>query len=133
MLSNQNLKDKIILITGAGGGMGRAASIEYACQGASVILLGKDVKNLEETHDIIISKNAPTPMISLLDLSKADGNDYQGLADNLMNKYGQLDGLLLNAAILGDRSPISQYDVSTWVNTIPVSYTHLTLPTSDLV
>ena len=43
MLSNQNLNDKIILITGAGDGMGRAASIEYASQGASVILLGKDV------------------------------------------------------------------------------------------
>ena len=44
MLSNQNLKDKIILITGAGDGMGRAASIEYASQGASLILLGRDVK-----------------------------------------------------------------------------------------
>ena len=133
MLSNQNLKDKIILITGAGDGMGRAASIEYASQGASVILLGKDVKNLEETHDIIISKNAPTPMISLLDFSKADGNDYQGLAENLMNKYGQLDGLLLNAAILGDRSPISQYDVSTWVNTIHVNLTSQFILTKSLL
>jgi len=133
MSSNQDLKDKIILITGAGDGMGRAASIEYASQGASVILLGRDVKNLEKTHDIIISKNAPSPMISLMDLSKADGNDYQELADNLINKYGRLDGLLLNAAMLGDRSPISQYDVSIWVNTIHVNLTSQFILTKSLL
>ena len=133
MSSNQNLKDKIILITGAGDGMGKAAAIEYASQGASVILLGRDIKNLEKTHEIIISKNTPSPMISLMDLSKADGNDYQELADNLINKYGRLDGLLLNAAILGDRSPISQYDVSTWVNTIHVNLTSQFILTKSLL
>ena len=133
MSSNQNLQDKIILITGAGDGMGKAAAIEYASQGASVILLGRDIKNLEKTHEIIISKNAPSPMISLMDLSKADGNDYQELADNLINKYGRLDGLLLNAAILGDRSPISQYDVSTWVNTIHVNLTSQFILTKSLL
>ena len=133
MSSNQNLKDKSILITGAGDGMGKAAAIEYASQGASVILLGRDIKNLEKTHEIIISKNAPSPMISLMDLSKADGNDYQELADNLINKYGRLDGLLLNAAILGDRSPISQYDVSTWVNTIHVNLTSQFILTKSLL
>ena len=133
MSSNKNLKDKIILITGAGDGMGKAAAIEYASQGASVILLGRDIKNLEKTHEIIISKNAPSPMISLMDLSKADANDYQELADNLINKYGRLDGLLLNAAILGDRSPISQYDVSTWVNTIHVNLTSQFILTKSLL
>ena len=133
MSSNQNLKDKIILITGAGDGMGKAAAIEYASQGASVILLGRDIKNLEKTHEIIISKNAPSPMISLMDLSKADGNDYQELADNLINQYGRLDGLLLNAAILGDRSPISQYDVSTWVNAIHVNLTSQFILTKSLL
>jgi len=133
MSSNRNLKDKIVLITGAGDGMGKAAAIEYASQGASVILLGRNVKNLEITHDIIISKNAPSPMISLMDLSKADGNDYQELSDNLINKYGHLDGLLLNAAILGDRSPISQYDISTWVNTIHVNLTSQFILTKSLL
>ena len=133
MSSKQNLKGKIILVTGAGDGMGRAAAVEYACQGASVILLGRDVKNLEKTHDIIISKNTPSPMISLMDFSKADGNDYQELADNLINKYEHLDGLLLNAAILGDRSPISQYDVSTWVNTIHVNLTSQFILTKSLL
>ena len=46
MSSNKNLKDKIVLITGAGDGMGKAAAIEYASQGASLILLGRNVKNV---------------------------------------------------------------------------------------
>ena len=133
MSSNKNLKDKIVLITGAGDGMGKAAAIEYASQGASLILLGRNVKNLEKTHDIITASKAPKPMISLMDLSKADGNDYQELSDNLMNKYGHLDGLLLNAAILGDRSPISQYDISTWVNTIHVNLTSQFILTKSLL
>jgi len=133
MSSKQNLKEKIILITGAGDGMGRAAAIEYASQGASVILLGRNIKNLEKTYDTIIENNAPTPMISLMDLSKADGNDYEDLADNLTKKYKHLDGLLLNAAILGDRSPISQYDVSTWVNTIHVNLTSQFILTKSLL
>tara|TARA_Y100000588_G_scaffold46224_1_gene43678 strand:+ start:1154 stop:1882 length:729 start_codon:yes stop_codon:yes gene_type:complete len=133
MSSNKNLKDKIVLITGAGDGMGKAAAIEYASQGASLILLGRNVKNLEKTHDIISASNAPKPMISLMDLSKADGNDYQELSDNLMNTYGHLDGLLLNAAILGDRSPISQYDISTWVNTIHVNLTSQFILTKSLL
>ena len=133
MSSNKNLKDKIVLITGAGDGMGKAAAIEYASQGASLILLGRNVKNLEKTHDIISASNAPKPMISLMDLSKADGNDYQELSDSLMSKYGHLDGLLLNAAILGDRSPISQYDISTWVNTIHVNLTSQFILTKSLL
>jgi len=133
MSSNKNLKDKIVLITGAGDGMGKAAAIEYASQGASLILLGRNVKNLEKTHDIISASNSPKPMISLMDLSKADGNDYQDLSDNLMDKYGHLDGLLLNAAILGDRSSISQYDISTWVNTIHVNLTSQFILTKSLL
>ena len=72
-------------------------------------------------------------MISLMDFSKADANDYQDLIDNLMDKYGCLDGLLLNAGILGDRSPISQYDVSTWVNTIHVNLTAQFILTKSLL
>ena len=65
----------------------------------------------------------PTPSISLMDLLVADGNDYQDLVDNLLKEFNQLDGLLLNAAILGDRSPIEQYDVKKWVETIHINLT----------
>jgi NAD(P)-dependent dehydrogenase (short-subunit alcohol dehydrogenase family) len=127
------LKDKIILVTGAGDGIGKAVAIKYAALGANLILLGRTLSNLEESYDEIISNGSPTPMISLMDLSKADANDYQDLIDNLSNKYGCLDGLLLNAGTLGDRSPISQYDVPTWVNTLHVNLTAQFILTQTLL
>ena len=117
------LEEKIILVTGAGDGIGKSAAISYASHGATVILLGKTKAKLEKVYDEIEESNHPTPLISLMDFSKADGNDYQELVDNLIKDYKQLDGLLLNAAILGDRSPIEQYDVAKWVETIHINLT----------
>ena len=85
--------------------------------------MGKTISKLEKVYDEIEESNHPTPLISLMDFSKADGNDYQELVDNLIKDYKQLDGLLLNAAILGDRSPIEQYDVAKWVETIHINLT----------
>ena len=117
------LEEKIILVTGAGDGIGKSAAISYASRGATVILLGKTKAKLEKVYDEIEESNYPTPLISLMDFSKADGNDYQELVDNLIKDNKQLDGLLLNAAILGDRSPIEQYDVAKWVETIHINLT----------
>ena len=117
------LKNKVILVTGAGDGIGRSAAISYASQDATVILLGKTKAKLEKVYDEIEKNGYPTPSISLMDLLVADGNDYQDLVNNLLKEFNQLDGLLLNAGILGDRSPIEQYDVKKWVETIHINLT----------
>ena len=117
------LKDKIILVTGAGDGIGRSAAISYASEGATVILLGKTKAKLEKVYDEIEEHGYPIPSISLINLLKADVNDYQELVDNLLIEFNQLDGLLLNAAILGERTPIEQYDVQKWVETIHINLT----------
>ena len=123
MLSDNCLEDKVILITGAGDGIGKAAALSYASHGAKVILLGKTLANLENTYDEITTKGYKDPSISLLDLSTADGNDFDDLKNNLAIDYKHLDGLLLNASILGDRSPIEDYDISIWVQTLHVNLT----------
>jgi len=117
------LKNKVILVTGAGDGIGRSAAISYASKGASVILLGKTSAKLERVYDEIEKHGYPTPSISLMNLLTANANDYQELINNLLTEFNQLDGLLLNAAILGDRSPIEQYDVNRWVETIHINLT----------
>ena len=117
------LKDKIILVTGAGDGIGRSAAISYASKGATVILLGKTKVKLEKVYDEIEKNGYPTPSISLMNLLMAEANDYQNLVDNLLSEFNQLDGLLLNAAILGDRTPIEHYDVQKWVETIHINLT----------
>ncbi len=132
-LSDTQLKNKIILVTGANQGIGKSASIKYASLGAKVILLGRDLKSLEQVYDEIINLKYSEPMISLMDLEKADGNDYQEVYENMMNEFGRLDGLLLNASILGDRSPIAHYDTETWVRTIHINLTTQFLLTKSLL
>ncbi len=132
-LSDTQLKNKIILVTGANQGIGKSASIKYASLGAKVILLGRDLKSLEQVYDEIINLKYSEPMISLMDLEKADDNDYQEVYENMMNEFGRLDGLLLNASILGDRSPIAHYDTETWVRTIHINLTTQFLLTKSLL
>ena len=117
------LNNKVILVTGAGDGIGRSAAISYASQGATVILLGKTKAKLVKVYDEIEKHSYPTPSISLMNLLIADAKDYQELIDNLLAEFSQLDGLLLNAAILGDRSPIEQYDIKKWIETIHINLT----------
>ena len=132
-LSKNKLDSKIILVTGANAGIGKAAAVEYAKQGAKVILLGRNIESLEHVYDEISELNCDEPMISLMDLEKADGNDYQMVFENMMNEFGKLDGLLLNAGVLGDRSPIAHYDSETWVQTIHVNLTAQFLLTKALL
>ena len=91
-LSELQLKNKIILVTGANQGIGKSASITYASLGAKVILLGRDLESLEQVYDEIVGLKYTEPMISLMDLEKADGNDYQMILENLMSEFGKLDG-----------------------------------------
>ena len=123
MLNKNNLTNKTILVTGSGSGIGKSAAIAYASHGATVILLGKTSSKLEKVYDEIEKLNCPTPSISLMNLLVAEADDYQELIDNLLAEFNQLDGLLLNAAILGDRTPIEQYDVQKWVETIHINLT----------
>ena len=132
-LSDNQLKNKIVLVTGASRGIGKSASMMYASLGAKVILLGRDLKSLEQVYDEIIQLKYSEPMISLMDLERADGNDYQAVYENMMNEFGRLDGLLLNASMLGDRSPIAHYDSETWVRTLHVNLTTQFLLTKTLL
>lgn len=117
------LKDRVILITGAGDGIGRAAALRFAAHGATVILLGRTVKKLEAVYDQIEADGGPTPAIYPLNLLGANLEDYQELAQKLDETYGRLDGLLHNAGLLGERAPIAQYDEEEWQKVMHVNLT----------
>ncbi len=115
------LKDKIILITGAGDGLGQAASIAYAKHGATVVLLGRTIKKLEKTYDEIVNAGYPEPAIYPLNLEGATPKDYEDLAATLKEQFGALHGLLHNAAIFGTTSPIQQHDIDVWYKVMQVN------------
>ena len=118
------LRDRIVLITGASDGIGRALALEAANLGAQVILHGRNAAKLEKVYDDIEAiDGAPRPSIAVMDLATADSAAYQSLADSLAAEFGRLDGLVLNASILGDRFSIEQYDPALWQQVMHVNVT----------
>lgn len=117
------LRDRVILVTGAGSGIGRAAALAFAGHGATVILLGRTSRHLETLHDEILGAGFAQPAIAVFDLARTQGPAYYDLADKLRATYGRLDGLLHNAAMLGDRTPIEQYDIAMWHEVLHVNLT----------
>lgn len=121
---NDILRERIILITGASDGIGRALALRTAELGAQVILHGRNVAKLEAVYDTIEAMdNAPRPSIAVMDLSTAESSAYVSLADNLEAEFGRLDGLVNNAGILGDRFSIEQYDAAQWQQVMHVNVT----------
>lgn len=108
------LAGRVILVTGAGAGIGRAVSKTFAAHGATVILLGRTLKKLELVYDEIESAGYPQPAIYPMNLEGASPKDYEDLASTLETEFGRLDGLLHNASLLGTLSPIEHYDIQLW-------------------
>jgi NAD(P)-dependent dehydrogenase (short-subunit alcohol dehydrogenase family) len=108
------LKDKVILITGAYGGLGHNLSKTCAKLGATVILLGRSLPSLENLYDELEKINGKQPGIVPLDLEGANTKDYEDLADTIEKEFGQLNGLIHCAATVGSLSPLQGYDMSEW-------------------
>jgi NAD(P)-dependent dehydrogenase (short-subunit alcohol dehydrogenase family) len=115
------LRDRVILITGASDGIGRAVAKAAAAHGASVILHGRNVKRLEAVYDEIVAAGQPRPSILPLDLEKAGPAEYDALVAALEKEFSRLDVLLHNAGMLGERSPVEHYDVAKWMRTMHVN------------
>jgi len=115
------LADRVILVTGASGGLGGALARAAASLGAQVILSGRNVRKLEAAYDAIVATGAPRPSIAPLDLERADASHYSTLADAVRNEFGRLDGLVHAAATLGERAPIDHYDVVKWLKVMHVN------------
>jgi NAD(P)-dependent dehydrogenase (short-subunit alcohol dehydrogenase family) len=120
------LRDRIILITGASDGIGKALALHAASLGAQVILHGRSVPKLEKLYDTIEDiEGAPRPSIAVMDLESANAESYTTLAQSIEAEFGRLDGLVLNASILGERYSIQQYDAVLWQKVMHVNVTSI--------
>jgi NAD(P)-dependent dehydrogenase (short-subunit alcohol dehydrogenase family) len=118
------LTDRVVLITGASDGIGRALALRTAALGARVILHGRNAAKLAAVYDEIVA-GAPgfRPSIATMDLAKAGSEEYLSLADSIEKEFGRIDGLVQNAAILGQRLSIEQYDAAEWQRVLHVNLT----------
>ena len=115
------LRDRVILITGAGDGIGRSLALACAEHGATVILLGRTVRKLESVYDAIEQAGGPQPAIYPMNLEGAVPKDYADLAQVINDEFGRLDGLVHNAAFFAGLTPIANTSAETWLRTIQVN------------
>lgn len=115
------LKDRVILVTGAGDGIGRALARRCASLGATVVLLGKTVKKLERVYDEIEAAGGPQAAIYPLNLEGASPDEYGDLAAIIEREFGRLDGLVHNAAFLGSITPIEHYSPELWLRVMQIN------------
>lgn len=114
-------KDRIILVTGAGAGIGRAVALALAAHGATVILLGRTQSKLEAVYDKIKAAGGPEPALAPVNMEVARPEDYQELATLFGREFGRLDGVLHNASVLGDITPLERYGTDTWDSVMRVN------------
>jgi len=115
------LKDRIILVTGAAGAIGSAAAKAFAAHGATVALLDNRQVKMEKVYDAIVEAGQPQPAICPLDLEKASPEHYVKIADMLHDEFGQLDGILHAAGMLGTLTPLDHYDLALWSRVMQVN------------
>jgi len=127
------LADRVIMITGAGGGLGSTLATSCAELGARVVLCGRKVPKLEKVYDAIVSAGGQRPSIAPLDLERADATHYDALADAVRNEFGRLDGLVHAAALLGERAPVEHYDVVAWLRVMHVNVNAAFILTKSLL
>lgn len=118
------LEGRVILITGASDGIGKALALQTAALGARVVLHGRNTQKLEAVYDRIIADHPTTePAIAVMDLATADSDAYRSVAASIERDFARLDGLVHNAGILGPRLSVEQYDAADWQRVLHVNLT----------
>ncbi len=115
------LAGRVILVTGAGSGLGLAAARAFAAHGATVVLLGRRVRALEAAYDAIVEAGCPQPAIFPLDLASATAAECANLAASIEGSLGGLYGLLHSAGMLGALTPVEHYASDDWTEIITVN------------
>lgn len=115
------LSKQVILVTGAGGGLGSTAALALARQGAQVVLLDNSIPKLEKIYDAIVAAGGPEPMLYPFDLAGASEEQYQELADAIGRHYGALQGLLHSAVEFSAFTPIACHGTRDWGHALNVN------------
>ncbi|MDC7252855.1 SDR family NAD(P)-dependent oxidoreductase [Wohlfahrtiimonas chitiniclastica] len=114
------LANKVILITGSTGMVGRNSALALAKEGATVVLLAREKKQkiVEDLYDQIVAAGCPEPAILYMDFAKCSNDDYYALYKTLAAEFGKLDGIVHTAANLGNLTPLAHTNPEKWLLSI---------------
>lgn len=116
-----SLRDRVVLVTGATGGLGAPLARACAAHGAVVVLHARVVRKLEALYDEIVTAGHPEPIILPLDLAKAGADDFGNVASALQGQLGRLDGIVHTAALLGSLGPMEHQSFDSWLSLLRVN------------
>ena len=116
------LRDRVVLISGAQGGLGSAAAQACAQAGATLVLLGRRPPKLNRVYDAC-ARLGPEPLLYPLDLEGAAPDDYAEMADRLYRQLGRLDGVLHCAAEFRGLTPLEHTDPANFARAVHVNLT----------
>ena len=119
--SDVRLSGRVIMVTGASGGLGKPLALACAARGATVVLHGRVVRKLEAIYDEIVAAGHPQPTILPLDLATAAADDFGHVASAIRAQLGRLDGLVHAAAFLGSLGPIEHQSFDAWQKVLRVN------------
>ena len=119
--STIDLSGRVIMVTGATGGLGKPLALACAARGATVVLHGRVVRKLEALYDEIVAVGHPQPTILPLDLATASADDFGNVAAAVRAQLGRMDGLVHAAAVLGSLGPIEHQSFDAWLNVLRVN------------
>ena len=133
-LTESPLTGRVVLVTGAAGGIGRPLSLACARAGATVVLHGRVVRKLEALYDEILAEALPEPVILPLDLARAEAADFANVGSALEAQFGRLDALVHTAAMLGSLGPLEHQSFDMWLSLLrvnvaaPMGLTRIVMP-----
>jgi NAD(P)-dependent dehydrogenase (short-subunit alcohol dehydrogenase family) len=116
-----DLRDRVVLITGATGGLGKPLALACAAAGATVVIHARVVRKLEALYDEIMDAGYPEPVILPLDLAKAEASDFANVGSALQAQLRRLDALVHTAALLGSLSPLEHQSFDAWLALLRVN------------
>jgi NAD(P)-dependent dehydrogenase (short-subunit alcohol dehydrogenase family) len=113
-MTSQSLENRVILITGAGSGLGHEAALAFAARGATLLLLGRNEERLNTVYDEILAAGHPEPAIIPFDVGGPESSRFEQLASTIAWQMKKLDGIVHSAARYIPLGPLSDQHLDQW-------------------
>jgi NAD(P)-dependent dehydrogenase (short-subunit alcohol dehydrogenase family) len=115
------LAGRVVIVTGATGGLGGETAKAAMRAGATVVITGRKLRALEKCYDGLVALGAGEPVIHPLDLESATPADYAALAEGIEKDFGRLDGIVHAAAHFNELTPIAMHKPDDWLRAMQVN------------